>query len=496
MKEPNHDLSNHVVSVFRAWLDEPIEEWKCAAGWILSLALFVGLVALLGGPTESDSTTSIFSTWAIAHGEFSCAYPHASTLAAPLYPLLSGGVVALLRIGSHTAFPNVAHLGPHCSSSVKAILNWSIQARAWQRTLQVGELSWVVLIGGLVAMLRTSSRGRRGWEPFTLVVLALSLPVAMPLVEDFHPQDLVAFGLAMAALACVRRDSWTWAGVLIGLAFESQQFTILVAVTMLAIAPRGRRLRFATGAIGAVAAIGIPLVAISSGRALKSVLVGTGLSPSLDRTLLVEIRPGGTVLTYVARFMPILTAFGFSLWVVRRIGQRVLAADSLIAIVTVALCLRLIFELNLWGYYFMPLSVTLVLLDVVKGRIRGSTIAWLALVALVFNPVLFYQSATGRSYDLVPFRGIQVAFLAVALMLILWDSAHRRMRWYLVAWFTLAAVAFGANGWMYGPPHEAFPLWFWQIVLLSSAIALSMGPISSTLFKSSADVDATNHPRS
>lgn len=38
----------------------------------------------------------------------------------------------------------------------------------------------------------------------------------------YHPQDLVAVGLALAGLACVLRGKWVWAGVLVGLAISSR----------------------------------------------------------------------------------------------------------------------------------------------------------------------------------------------------------------------------------------------------------------------------------
>jgi len=450
-------------------------------GWIISFGVFVGLVGSLGGPTESDSTTSIYSTWAIAHGAFSCAYVHAKILAAPLYPLLSGAVVALLRIGSHSAFPTVAQLGTNCSGAVAAIQRWSIQSNAWPRTLQVGDLTWLVLMGGLVAFLRTTDRGSRGWEPFTLVLTSLTLPVLMPLLEDFHPQDILTVGLSIGALSCVRRNSWTWAGLLMGLAYTSQQFAVLVIAVLIVIAPTNHRLKFIAAAIFPIGLIGIPLVLLTSGRAVKAVLVGTGLSPSLGGTLLVETGLHGSVLTNSARILPILVSLAVAIWVVQRIGLSAIDADVLVSLLAISFWLRLIFELNLWGYYFMPLSVTLVLLDALRGRIRGQTIAWLAMVTLVFNPILIYQFATGQSYGLGPFRAIQIVFLAMAFVLILWDIKRHRIRGYLISWFFLALIAFYKDGWMYGPPHRPFPLWFWQIVLSSTAISLVARSIAPRL---------------
>lgn len=483
----SRDSDRHIVSEFKEWLDQPLTQFKCVLGWMFSLAVFVGLVAFLGGPTDSDASISIYSTWAIAHGSFACAYPHANTLAAPLYPLLSGGLVALLRIGSHAAFPTVAQLGPHCSHAITAMSNWSVKAHAWPRTLQLGDLSWLALMGGVVALLRTTNRGRRGWEPLTLVLLALALPVSMPLVEDFHPQDILAFGLSLGALACTRRSSWRWAGVSIGLAFTSQQLAVLMAVVLFVVAPKGRRWRFAAAAVATVAAIAIPIVALTSGRAVRAVFVGTGLSPSFGNTWLVETGLRSSVVTDV---VPIVATLGIAYWAVRRFGSSVLATDILVSLFAVTLCIRLAFVLNIWGYYFMPLSAALIVLDVIAGRIRGTTIAWLAMVTLVFNPIIFYQFATGATYDSGSFRAIQIVFLAVALLIILWDVVHRRMRTYLIGWFVLAIVAFAFDGWMYGPPHTPFPLWFWQAVLIPTALMLVKSSVRLTPLSDSGRTDS------
>ena len=57
--------------------------------------------------------------------------------------------------------------------------------------------------------------------------------------------------------------------------------------------------------------------------------------------------------------------------------------------------LLVIFEQQMFGYYFMALSVSLLLLDVVRGHIRGSLVAWLATVSMVY---LFGSTAL----DLLP----------------------------------------------------------------------------------------------
>ena len=48
----------------------------CVISWLGASVLFYGLIGLIGGPVEGDSSESVYSTWSIAHGDLACAYPH------------------------------------------------------------------------------------------------------------------------------------------------------------------------------------------------------------------------------------------------------------------------------------------------------------------------------------------------------------------------------------------------------------------------------------
>ena len=78
-------------------------------------------------------------------------------------------------------------------------------------------------------------------------MLACAPPVWMPLLQFFHPQDIMATGLALGALASVRRDRWVCAGVLVALALTSQQFALLVLAPLIVVVPQKFRARFVRG---------------------------------------------------------------------------------------------------------------------------------------------------------------------------------------------------------------------------------------------------------
>ena len=349
-----------------------VSGWWCTVGWLVAAATLIGWTQLLHGPSQADSFESAYSTWAIAHGHLACAYPPTardSPLIAPLWPLLSGGAAAILHLGHGVPFPSASELGPHCRTAVSAMTQWSTRSNVLPSTVRLGYLSWFALLGGAVAVLRASGRGRSRWELLTLILIACTPPVFMPVQRFFHPEDLLAMGLALGGVACARRGSWAWAGALLGLAVTSQQFALLVLAPLFVVAPGNRRVRFTGAAIGAAAVIVLPMVAVSSGRALGAILIGSGNTPSQGGTVLWELHLHGVLLVGCSRVLPIILAMVLAWWTVRRLGPAVLEPVPLLALVATSLSFRLVFEQNLFGFYFMALAVALILLDAVRGHI-------------------------------------------------------------------------------------------------------------------------------
>jgi hypothetical protein len=334
--------------------------------------------------------------------------------------------------------------------------------------MRLGYFSWLVLMAGVVALLRASGRGRCGWEPTVLVLMACIPSVSMPLFEAFHPQDIVAMGFVLAGLACVLRGWWVWAGVLLALAVSSQQFALLVLAPLVVVAPSHRRYRFVGGAIVASAVILVPVIAVTSGRALNAVVLGSGNTPSVGGTVLWELHLHGALLVALSRVLPIVLSMALAWWAVRRLGPTALEPVPLLSLIATSLGLRLVFEQNIFGYYFMALAVSLVLLDVVRGRISGPLVAWLALAFLPFFPGSWGLEA--REY--LPF-----SLMAVVLLIILFDALRARIRWYLVAWLACVALAFAQFPLTSLPFRHALPIWFWQVVLVSSGVALAARPL-------------------
>ena len=465
------DLARRLTS----WLSRPLSAPWCLIGWCAATVLFVGMVRLLGGPASNDSYENVLSTWAIQHGQFACAFPSGYNTTAPLYPLVSGGIAAVERVGHAVPFPPRGALGPHCSQAFLAINTWSLHASAQHDTIEIAYVGWVVLLAGLVAMLRASGRGRCGWEPATLLFVACLPPVWLCLEDTFHPEDLLAMGFALAAVACARRSSWVWAGVLVALAVLSQQFALLVAAPLLVLAPSVRRLAYAAAAAVTVLVVVLPLSAMSSGDVAHAVLFGTGDTGGVGGTLLWELDLHGIPLDLVSRVLPVGLSMLLAWWAARRLGPASLEPVALLALVSVSLGLRLVFEQQLFGYYFMALSVGLVVLDVARGHVRASLIAWLATVSMVYLLGSTALDLLPESLERALTHLLPLSVLALAVLLLVRDVRRRTYTCQLACWLgmVVAALVVWHETDFLGHP----PTWLWQVALVPLGIGLACVPL-------------------
>jgi Dolichyl-phosphate-mannose-protein mannosyltransferase len=456
------------------------------------------LLHVLGGFASPDSFESAFTTWAIAEGHASCAYPRGFNLTAPLYPLVSAGVVAFEHVTRGTPLPPATQ--GSCSQGFVAMNAWSLRSDALGPILQVGVVGWLALMSGSVALLRACGRGRRRWEPATVILLACLPPVLACVQSTFHPEDLLAVGLVLGAVACACRSSdqgtgreWILAGVLVGLAVQTQQFAVLVAVPLFFVAPRTRRSSFVLAAMVTVAAVAVPMLMVTSGSALHAVLFGTGNSYGIGGALVSYLHLHGARVVVVSRLLPLALSGYAAWWMARRLGSQVRTPVVVLSLVAFSLGLRLLFELQLFAYYFMALTVALVLLDVVRGRLRGSLVAWLCAVPVVFVNQL---DILGERADLVR---VGCVLASAGAILVLFHT--RRAPWTHVAPWVGVIACTVASGLTMGPLGPS-PMWVWQSVLVCWGLALSVPPALTVLREHSvagtfANPDAmTTAPRS
>jgi hypothetical protein len=337
------------------------------------------------------------------------------------------------------------------------------------------------LLAGVVALLRASGRGRRGWEPLTVLCVAAVPPVLQCLTFYFHPEDVLAMGLILIALALSLRDKWLVAGIVLGMAFCAQQFALLALAPMIVVAVPKARVRVVMGALLAIVLIDVPLIVATSGRAVKTVLIGSsrvgeGIR-STGGTVLWETNIRGMPLFLLSRVAPILAAIALAWCARRRLGSRILGPIPLVSLVALSLVIRLVFEENVYGYYFMAAAVSLILLDVTCGRLRGSVLAWIGLETIAFNPVHLGIVSNLTAHTVNLFYAIPIVLLALALASIAFDLYRRRVRLYKIAWVIVVLITGESKLWGMGHALYIAPHWLWQVVLVPLAVVLALNPL-------------------
>jgi hypothetical protein len=178
-------------------------------------------------------------------------------------------------------------------------------------------------------------------------------------------------------------------------------------------------------AIGSAAIVVIPLVVYDKTSALHAAAVGSGSVATYANTLVDELHLSGPWLFLVSRILPIAVAIVIAWLAEQMLGSAVLEPVPLLSLCAMVLCLRLIFEVGLFGYKFMAVTVVLGLLDVMRGRVRAVLVVWVVLIGVAFHPFTWGLDSLRSS------------------------SAF---------WF---------------------PLWLWQLVLVPIVIYLAAGPFLS-----------------
>ena len=478
MRETNKQ-DNRLAAV----LGRPLTTLQSVLGWVVASTIFFVVVQFIGGPTESDAAQSIYSTFLVQHGYLACIYPPPShfhfplvaapyAFVAPLWPLLNGGLAALLRIGQAAPFP---HIGTNCANATPVIYHWMGQSNAVLDTIRLGYVAWVFLAGGVVAYLRALKRGATLWGSFALLVIAVTPSVWMPLTQYFHPQDIVAMGLSLVGLSLVYRDRWLWGGVVLGLAFTSQQFAVLPIAVVLVIATRQRYPKLLGGLSLGVGGIALPLLVVTSGHALHTILLGSSrnLMLSAGGTVLWEAHLQGVTRFFASRMLPVIVVLLVTWLAKRRWGERLFTPVAFSSLVAFSLVARLVFEVNLFGYYFMATAVALVLLDIVRERVRGATVVWLLVTAVAFNPIPFgFVSNDHNPLNADLYRYLPLAVIAVFAVMSTVSVVKRRVRWIWLAGLAIVVPVEWqmATSLSYG---ESFvPHWAWQVILVPWAVAL------------------------
>ena len=151
----------------------------------------------------------------------------------------------------------------------------------------------------------------------------------------------------------------------------SQQFALLVVVPLLVLSSGTPEGLICGGGPPDGAIVVVPLAVMTSGHVFHAITLGTGDNPSEGGTVLWGTHAYGVTGVLLYRVAPVAVSVVLSWWVWRRLGPGALEPVALMSLVAISLGLRLVFEANLFTYYFMALAVTLALLEATRGPFAG-----------------------------------------------------------------------------------------------------------------------------
>ncbi len=445
------------------------------------VVLVMGAIALvLGVPTTGDEGYFTDTVWAIQHGLWACAYPPKvgpslavpMTYIAPLYPLIGGLLAALAHVGSSVAFPSAAAMGPHCRGALSAMYRWSRATHAGVATQWLGLVTLVPLVFAVAAHPVAGSSRPRRVEVGSALLVATSLPILSAFGQFAHPQDILTAALAWVGVAAAIRGRWIAAGVALGLAVAAHQVALLaLIVVFLCVESEGRR-RLVAAAAAAAAAVYLPLLVAGGPSSWAAILMGSGFNNSAGGTVVFELGLPVPLKFAVSRGAALVTAALLVRWY-RRAHPGPVEPVTMVALVTIGFGLRLVFENNLWGYYFIPIVVGLIILDRRRGRIRAGTIAWILVQLALFNWLAIGSSDRSLVLASWPLYFGQIA--AAGVVAVMAGRAilrqHDRAPW--VAALLAYALAFVVSPHLWHMAVQFWPVWVDQLILVPWAIGLA-----------------------
>ena len=320
-------MKTHVRSGLHTW-KRPISTFWCVLSWIGASILFLLLVRSTGGVTSADANLSINSTWAVAHGSFSCAYPPTNTLGGNprrLHPSTSSSPERSppsFDWDKQFRFPPDAQMGAHCANTVNLIEHWDLRSHALSSTVLIGYVGWLAVLAGALTIVRAAGRGRTldrttdgGATGLRYAGLHLPSPVLPspgphrngPRHErnrECNPRSLDpgwrlprlgSYVPTVCGADCRAIDNHCACFATIGGALRDSLRRMLV--------------------------VDLPVVLFTSGRSINSIIYGTA-GTTEHGTWLEETHLTGPLLFRVARLLPLVAGAALALWVRRRVLAR------------------------------------------------------------------------------------------------------------------------------------------------------------------------------
>ena len=346
----------------------------------------------------------------------------------PAYEALMAGDVGLFldRLPGYSGF--TVAVGAPAALLTGAL--GGIETMVYRLTAAPGLIALAAVGVALARPLRAA--GNRAWPIFLL--LGAGGVLALRTLDDGHPEDLLATGLAIGGVLAARGGRISWASVMIVGAVVAKQWAVLAIVPAAMAAPRGGwKIAFA-GTTGAAVLLALQT---GGGGPVHEAITNTGTlfhPHQLFWPFGIEATPefieaghgtrmGPAWLAPLTR--PLIVGAGVVVavaWWLRSGPDR--NRDDVLGVLALALLLRCM--LDPWDlvYYHLPLTVALVAWEARRGR-RLPVLA-VATTAAVWFSFVIYDERTGYGPYLVYLAW--AVPLAVGLAVALLRPGHARQR--------------------------------------------------------------------
>jgi hypothetical protein len=365
-------------------------------------ACFAGIVVARQGPPSGGDTTPLTAvTSALADGHLHAAADNAGLPNPPGYALLTAPAVAAFPssvgapawctqpgraadLHAQTQYAHDPAFGTDVSEcgSPRRLADGDLAPSLppWYRGQGLlGVISWVVLAAGGLALLRAGGADTPARMAALVALLAFLPAASSAIVQLFHPQDMVSLGLALLAMAQVLRRRWIVAGLLFGAAVLTKQYAVLLLLPALVVAPDTRARVRVAAATFALFVAGLAPFFVSAPRATIENFTGFSAGGAVSGATVLSLAGWSTtVVSAIARDVPVVFAIGVCLWAYSRRGAWLRRPEALLALGLACVGSRLVFESVIFPYYLLATSVVFFLLDLVAQRSPHRSLAWCA----------------------------------------------------------------------------------------------------------------------
>ncbi len=321
---------------------------------------------------------------AVAQGKLSCAYDGSIVNDAnPLYPLI---LALSLRVFASSR--DISQLF-EVDSTVCANPNPQISLTdnlASHIVIDTSLITWLVVAFGLIYVLQKSRRKDSWFLVYALFGLSLMPFFSASLSIFLHPEDVLAIGLVLISTGAMLREKWMLSGIFAGLALDSKLIAVPYILVLFILIPGKSRIRFAMAAVVVSALILSPfLITLPS-----TILVFSGhyaLTFLISAPSIMWYLKGifGSHTAIASRGLPVVLAAVFSIIFKLKLPNVFKNTEAVVVLLCACAILRVFFEVEVFAYYLMPISITFFLVVLIYGRGYMLYLFWSFVTALIYN---------------------------------------------------------------------------------------------------------------